>query len=115
MTLHDIKNYLTILQPELTSESGFVSSEAVGKLLAIFEECYSIAKSSAATVQKLKDDETINGGMIPKVDACLEAINYGVKKAHIIDGRIEHSILLEIFFNSLCLLFFNCFSKLEYV
>jgi hypothetical protein len=56
MTLHDIKNYLTILQPELTSESGFVSSEAVGKLLAIFEECYSIAKSSAATVQKLKDD-----------------------------------------------------------
>jgi len=35
--------------------------------------------------------------MVPKVDACLEAINGGVQKAHIIDGRIEHSILLEIF------------------
>jgi hypothetical protein len=56
MTLHDIKNDLTILQPELTGESGFVSSEAAGKLLAIFEECYAIAESSAATIQKLKDD-----------------------------------------------------------
>lgn len=56
MTLHDIKNDLTILQPELTGESGFVSSEATNKLLAIFEECYSIAESSVATIQKLKDD-----------------------------------------------------------
>ena len=35
--------------------------------------------------------------MIPKVMACLEAINGGVQKAHIIDGRVEHSILLELF------------------
>jgi len=39
----------------------------------------------------------IDGGMIPKVEACLEAIEGGVKKAHIIDGRIEHSLLLELF------------------
>lgn len=44
-----------------------------------------------------KKDGTIFGGMIPKVDACLEAIDAGVEKAHIIDGRIDHSILLEIF------------------
>jgi acetylglutamate kinase len=44
-----------------------------------------------------KNDETITGGMIPKVDACLEAIKGGVKKAHIIDGRIQHSLLLEVF------------------
>ncbi len=44
-----------------------------------------------------KADGTIQGGMIPKVDACLEAIEGGVEKAHIIDGRIEHSILLELF------------------
>ncbi|MEA1915088.1 MAG: acetylglutamate kinase [Campylobacterota bacterium] len=44
-----------------------------------------------------KEDETIHGGMIPKVDACLEAVEAGVEKAHIIDGRIEHSLLLEIF------------------
>jgi len=49
------------------------------------------------TIKKLKEDKTIGGGMIPKVDACLEAVKGGVEKAHIIDGRIEHSILLEIF------------------
>ena len=48
-------------------------------------------------VQALKNDETINGGMVPKVDACLEALSGGVSKAHIIDGRIEHSMLLELF------------------
>jgi len=48
-------------------------------------------------VEALKLDGTINGGMVPKVDACLEAINGGVKKAHIIDGRLEHSLLLELF------------------
>lgn len=48
-------------------------------------------------VDALKDDGTINGGMVPKVDACLEAIAGGVSKAHIIDGRLEHSILLELF------------------
>jgi len=50
-------------------------------------------------IDELKADETISGGMIPKVDACLEAINGGVAKAHIIDGRVEHALLLEIFTN----------------
>ncbi|MEA2099277.1 MAG: acetylglutamate kinase [Campylobacterota bacterium] len=48
-------------------------------------------------VELLKADGTIHGGMVPKVDACLEAINGGVQKAHIIDGRLEHSMLLELF------------------
>ncbi len=48
-------------------------------------------------VADLKADGTIHGGMVPKVDACLEAIEGGVEKAHIIDGRVEHSILLELF------------------
>ncbi len=52
---------------------------------------------SEAEVEKLKADGTINGGMVPKVDACLEAIDGGVSKAHIIDGRVEHSMLLELF------------------
>ena len=47
-------------------------------------------------VDSLKEDGTIHGGMVPKVDACLEAIEGGVEKAHIIDGRVEHSMLLEI-------------------
>jgi len=47
-------------------------------------------------VDELKEDGTIYGGMLPKVDACLEALNLGVKKSHIIDGRVEHAVLLEI-------------------
>lgn len=49
-----------------------------------------------AEIEAYKADGTIHGGMIPKVDACLEAVNGGVEKAHIIDGRVEHSLLLEI-------------------
>jgi len=46
--------------------------------------------------EALKKDGTISGGMVPKVDACIEALRGGVKKAHIIDGRVEHAMLLEI-------------------
>lgn len=48
-------------------------------------------------VEAYKKDGTIAGGMIPKVDSCIDAIYNGVNKAHIIDGRVEHSILLELF------------------
>ena len=48
-------------------------------------------------VAKLISDGTIKGGMIPKVNCCVKALNEGAKKAHIIDGRKEHAILLEIF------------------
>jgi len=48
-------------------------------------------------ITQYKADGTIYGGMIPKVDACLEAVSAGVEKAHIIDGRVEHSLLLEVF------------------
>lgn len=50
-------------------------------------------------VDLLKEDGTITGGMLPKVDACLEALKGGVKTAQIIDGRVEHSLLLELFTN----------------
>lgn len=48
-------------------------------------------------INTMKKDGTIQGGMIPKVDCALNALKNGVKKAHIIDGRIKHSVLLEIF------------------
>ena len=48
-------------------------------------------------VAQLIDDETITGGMIPKVNCCVDAINEGVGKTHIIDGRMKHACLLEIF------------------
>ncbi|MDP4143776.1 MAG: acetylglutamate kinase [Bacillota bacterium] len=48
-------------------------------------------------IHVLKMDGVIKGGMIPKVDCCVEAIREGVKRAHIIDGRVPHSILMEVF------------------
>jgi len=49
---------------------------------------------------ELIDQGIINGGMIPKVHGCIDAIDHGVKRVHIIDGRIPHCILLEIFTNT---------------
>lgn len=48
-------------------------------------------------VDEMIKGEIITGGMIPKVRACLEAVRAGVRKTHIIDGRVPHSLLLEIF------------------
>ncbi|MBD5165781.1 acetylglutamate kinase [Helicobacter sp.] len=47
--------------------------------------------------ENLYRNGTISGGMIPKVEACLDCVRGGVEKAHIIDGRIPHSLLLELF------------------
>ena len=51
-------------------------------------------------VEKLIEDGTISGGMIPKVRCAMSAMEGGVKKAHIIDGRVPHALLLEIFTDS---------------
>lgn len=48
-------------------------------------------------LKELVDTGIITGGMIPKVETCINAVENGVKTAHILDGRIDHSILLEIF------------------
>ena len=52
---------------------------------------------NVSEVPMLKRDGIIKGGMIPKIDCCVEAVRNGVSRAHIIDGRMEHSILLELF------------------
>ncbi len=59
-----------------------------------------ISKLSAKHADKLIKNKTISGGMIPKTRAAIEAIKSGVDAVHIIDGRIKHSILLEIFTDS---------------
>ena len=50
-------------------------------------------------VPALMQDGTIGGGMIPKIECCYDAINNGVKRAHILDGRVPHSILIEMLTN----------------
>ena len=52
---------------------------------------------SIKQVAKLIADKTIRGGMLPKIECALEAVKGGVHSAHIIDGRVEHAVLLEIF------------------
>jgi len=73
----------------LTDTPGVLDKE--GKLLS---------NLSITQAEERKADETISGGMVPKVDACIEALRGNVKKAHIIDGRVEHSLLLELLTNS---------------
>lgn len=52
---------------------------------------------NVSDVNKLKKEGIISGGMIPKIDCCVDAVRRGVGRAHIIDGRIPHSILVELF------------------
>ena len=52
---------------------------------------------SAQKVESLIEDGTIYGGMLPKIDCALKAVQAGVRSAHIIDGRVAHAVLLEIF------------------
>lgn len=52
---------------------------------------------NVSEVPHLKKQGIISGGMIPKIDCCVEAVRQGVGRAHIIDGRIPHSILVEMF------------------
>ena len=56
-----------------------------------------ISKLDEAKIAELKSGGTISGGMIPKLEASLECIKAGAKAVHIIDGRLAHSLLLEIF------------------
>jgi acetylglutamate kinase len=48
-------------------------------------------------LENFKRDGIVSKGMIPKVDCCSLALDGGVKKAHIIDGRLPHSLLIELF------------------
>jgi len=56
-----------------------------------------ISTLTAKEAEKLSSDRTVSGGMIPKLTCCLQAIKNGVGKTHIIDGRVEHALLLEVF------------------
>ena len=55
---------------------------------------------SSATVKKMIKNGTIHGGMLPKIGCALSAVENGVKTSHIIDGRVSHAVLLEVFTDS---------------
>ena len=58
-----------------------------------------ISEMTVSEAEKLIEDGIIAGGMLPKIKNCMDAIKNGVSRVHILDGRIPHSILLEIFTN----------------
>ena len=70
----------------LTNTAGLLDKQ--GKLLSGL---------SAAQVDALIADGTIHGGMLPKIRCALSAVQSGVRAAHIIDGRVEHAVMLELF------------------
>lgn len=76
----------------------FVLLTDVEGIFADYEDKDSLISSlNIKDVPALIEKGVISGGMIPKVQCCVKALNQGVEKAHIIDGRLPHSILLEIF------------------
>jgi acetylglutamate kinase len=56
-----------------------------------------ISSIDSHALQGMLDDGTLTEGMIPKIESCIHAIEHGVKKAHILDGRAPHALLLELF------------------
>lgn len=67
-----------------------------GVMLDECDETTLLSQVTLSDIAKLKERNVISGGMIPKLDCCAEALKGGVEQAHIIDGRIEHSILIEL-------------------
>ncbi|MGA1362742.1 MAG: acetylglutamate kinase [Ilumatobacteraceae bacterium] len=59
-----------------------------------------IQRASVTEAEALIADGTVAGGMIPKVESCVQAVRGGVKSAHILDGRVPHALLLELFTDS---------------
>ena len=81
----------------LKAEKLVVLSDTHGILSDVSDAGSTISTATEKEVEKMVQDGTITSGMMPKVESCFEALDGGVKKAHIIDGRIEHSLLLEIY------------------
>ena len=81
---------------ELGAEKLILMTDIRGLLRDKDDESTLIPVVHVSEVPMLKNQGIISGGMIPKIDCCVEAVRRGVRRAHIIDGRIPHSILIEM-------------------
>ncbi|MFN3740693.1 MAG: acetylglutamate kinase [Thermodesulfovibrionales bacterium] len=116
--LHTLKekNFIPVIAPvgydrngnTLNINADYVASAIAGALKAeklilltdvegIMDEKGNLISSIKASKAEKLIDRVIKGGMIPKVQACIAALKQGTSKTYIIDGRIEHALLLEIF------------------
>ena len=80
----------------LGAESFISMTDIAGLLRDINDPSSLISKVYVSEIPELINDGIISGGMIPKIECCREAIRRGVKKVFIIDGRVPHSLLIEI-------------------
>lgn len=84
----------------LDAEKLIFLTDVEGVLKDVNDKESLISKITIDEVEIYKTEGIISGGMIPKVDCCVEGLHLGVKNVHILDGRVEHSMLLEIFTKS---------------
>ena len=84
---------------ELGAENLILMTDIAGLLRDKDDPSTLISKVNVSEVPFLKRQGIISGGMIPKIDCCVEAVRRGVNKTVIIDGRVPHSILIEILSN----------------
>ena len=83
----------------LGAESLIMMTDIAGILRDKDDPATLIPEITISDAAKLQEEGVISGGMIPKVECCVEAITKGVKKVFIMDGRVPHSILMEILTN----------------
>jgi len=81
----------------LGAEKLFLMTDVQGILRDVKDPLSLIKAVGRAELEALKKDGIVSKGMIPKTDCCILALDGGVKKAHIIDGRMPHALLMELF------------------
>jgi acetylglutamate kinase len=81
----------------LGAEKIIYLTDIAGLRADIDDESSLIKRITVGELTALIDNGTVSGGMIPKVESCMQAVRGGVKSAHILDGRIAHVLLLELF------------------
>ena len=82
---------------EMDAEKLIILTDVPGVLRDPEDPSSLIQRIHIDEIPALIEEGVITGGMIPKIETCVEALNNGVKSAHILDGRIKHTLLLEIF------------------
>ena len=80
----------------LQAEKLIILTDVLGLLRDVKDPETLISKCRVSEVPVLVKEGVIQGGMIPKIQCCVEAVRRGVRRAHILDGRIEHSVLIEL-------------------
>ena len=82
---------------EMDAEKLIILTDVPGVLRDPEDPSTLIQRIHVDEIPALIEEGIISGGMIPKIETCIDALNNGVKSAHILDGRIKHTLLLEIF------------------